>query len=207
MNQVRTLSRVAIDQWLRIVRMPIDAAAHVLPENGASRNAAMLAVDRVDAPARAAAGNLLNDDVLRDGAARRRAAVEERQRALVLRYHAEEAARQADRQLVDDLESAERLREAAERDARNARRTVAEQASARTAQARRAAAAQERAAEEAKEARVDATEKQAKTKRVQVLDEKADALDQEAGALTAADEAQRLARAASSAKAARKGTD
>ena len=206
MSQVRTLSRFAVDRWLRVVRMPIDAAAHVLPENGASRNAAMLAVDRVDASARAAAGNLLKDDVLLDDAARRRAALEERQRALELRDRAGEKARQADDRLGDDLDRAERLRRDAERGARTARQRVAEESVARTAQVKRTAAAQERAADEAKAARVRATEKQAKRLRVQVLDEQTDALEQEAGALTAADEAHRLAQAAGSAKAARKGT-
>jgi hypothetical protein len=206
MNQARSIGRVAIDRWLRVIRMPIDVAAHLMPDDRGPRNAAMLAVDRADATVRAAAGNLLNDDVLREDAARRRLAAEERQRALALHQRAEEKSQESDGRLVNDLERAERLRERAERDAEAARESVSEAAAMQTSRAKKTAAAQRRATDEALESRTDAVEKQAKRKRLEVLDEQGEALDREADALTATDEAQRLARAASSAKAARKGT-
>ena len=204
--QVRTVGRVALDRWLRIVRLPFDLAAHMLPEDRGPRNAAMLAVDRVDASVRAAAGDLLDDDALRDEALRRRTAADERQHALELRARAEERAREADGQLADDLDRAAQLRADAEHKAERARAKVAKTTAARRMQVKETAAAQARTTDQDLAARVDADQKRAKKTRLTVLDEQADALDREADALTAADEAQRLGNAAGSAKARRKGT-
>jgi len=65
---------------------------------------------------------------------------------------------------------------------------------------------QKRAVEKSQQARANAADKAAKQKRLEVLDEQTGALDRESEALTATDEARRLAKEASSAKAARKGT-
>lgn len=206
MNQVRTLGRAAVDRGLRIARMPINAATQLLPDGRCPRDAAMLVVDRADASVRAIAGNLFNDETLRDDATRRRAAADERERALELHARAKEKARESDGQLAKDLDRAERLRIEAERDAEQARQAVAEKTAAAEARAKKAAAAEERSADQLLEARIGAEEKQAKRRRLEVLDEQADARDQESDALTASDDAQRLAEAAASAKAARKGS-
>lgn len=204
--ETRTVRRVAIDRWLRVVRLPFDTVAHLLPADRGPRNAAMLAIDRADATVRAAVGGIFHDDDLRDDAYRRRAAADERERALELRGAAEEKQRISDAELAKELEGAARLREAAEREAQERRRRVDEERAEQQRKAREAAVAQERAVEQARAERVAVADKKAKRERLDVLDEQAVALDREVDALTATDEAQRLRDAASAAKAARKGT-
>jgi hypothetical protein len=204
--EVRSLGRVAVDRWLRIARMPLDAATHLLPQDRGPRNVAMLAIDRVDANVRAAAANLLNDDALRDEAIRRRAAADERQRAITLRARADEATREADALLSENLDKSAQLRQEAERQAARERQTLASETEQRERQVEQAAVAQARAADEALEERLAANDVKSKRERLKVLDEQAAALDQQEDALTASDEAQRLAKAARNVKAARKGT-
>jgi hypothetical protein len=204
--EVKTVRRAAIDRWLRMARLPFDTVANFLPENRGPRNTATLVIDRADATVRAAVGGLLHDDELRDDALRRRAAADERERAIELRVVAEEKKRVSDEELAEELDGAARLREQAEAEAEERLQRTDEERAERARQVREAAAAQERVVEEARAERLAATEKKAKRERLDVLDEQADALDREADALTAADEAQRLRGAASAAKAARKGT-
>jgi colicin import membrane protein len=204
--EARTVRRVAIDQWLRVVRLPFDTVAHLLPADHGPRNAAMLAIDRADATVRAAVGGILHDDDLRDDAFRRRAAADERERALELWDEAEEKQRISDAELAKELEGAARLREAADREAQERRRQVDEERAEQQRKAREAAVAEERAVEQARAERLAVADKKAKRERLDVLDEQAVALDREVDALTATDEAQRLRDAASAAKAARKGT-
>ena len=204
--EARTVRRVAIDRWLRVVRLPFDTFAHLLPADRGPRNAAMLAIDRADATVRAAVGGIFHDDDLRDDAFRRRAAADERERALELRGEAEEKQRISDAELAKELEGAARLREAADREAQDRRRQVDEERAEQQRKAREAAVAQERAVEQARAERLAVADKNAKRERLDVLDEQAVALDREVDALTATDEAQRLRDAASAAKAARKGT-
>ena len=206
MMEVRDVRRAAIDRWLRVARLPFDTVAHFLPADPGPRNAAMLAIDRADATVRAAVGGLLHDNDLRDDAFRRRAAADERERALELRGEAEERQRIADAELAQELEGAARLREDADREAQERRRRVDEERAEQQRRARETAVAQERAVEQARADRLAVADKKAKRERLEVLDEQADALDREVDALTATDEAQRLRDAASAAKAARKGT-
>jgi hypothetical protein len=206
MMEVRDVRRAAIDRWLRVARLPFDTVAHFLPADHGPRNAAMLAIDRADATVRAAVGGILHDDDLRDDAFRRRAAADERERALELRREAEEKQRISDADLAQELEGAARLREDADREAQERRRRVDEERAEQQRRAREATVAQERAVEQARAEQLAVADKQAKRERLEVLDEQANVLDREVDALTATDEAQRLRDAASAAKAARKGT-
>jgi hypothetical protein len=80
---VRTIERTVIDQWLRVLRFPVDAGTHLVPngDNG-PRNGLLLAIDRADATIRGTLGRLLNDEELQDDARRRRVAADERARAI-----------------------------------------------------------------------------------------------------------------------------
>ena len=204
MIEVRQAGRTVLDRGLKVARFPFDAATHLLPGDGDSRSAAELAIDRADARVRAAVGVLFRDDDLRDDAARRRVAADERARAIELRMKAEARQRAADAKLVAELDEAERVREQAEREAQ-ARLEQADAERARRQQRNREAAAkQKREVEAALAEELAAEEQQAKRERVEVLDEQAKALDEEADAITARDEAERLCNAASATKAKRK---
>ena len=207
MIEVRTMGRHAIDGSLRVVRFPFVAVAQLLPGAGRGpRAAAMLLIDRADGTARTMVGELLHDHDLRADGQRRRAAADERQRAIELRSMAENEQRAADARLAHELGAAARLREEAERDAEQRLQQTDEERSERRRQTQRTAVAQERAVEQARQEQLAAIEQEAKRERLDVLDEQADALDREDRALTATDEAQRLRDAASAAKAERKGT-
>jgi hypothetical protein len=204
--EVRNVGRVAVDQWLRMARAPFGAVAHLLPSDSGQRDAALLAIDRAEATVRAALGGLLKDHALRQEASRRRAAVDERFRALELRRKADDTKRAADSQLASDLNASGRQREQAESEGQQRRQKVAEERSERQRQVERRARAELGAVEDAEEQRLAATDKRAKRDRLKVLEEQTAALDRQADALTASDEAQRLRNAAGAAKAARKGT-
>ena len=207
MIEVRTVGHRAIDSSLRVARFPFVAVAQLLPGAGRGpRAAAMLFIDRADGTARTMAGELLHDDDLRADGLRRRAAADERQRAIELRGIAEEEQRAADAQLGDELGAAARLREQAEGEAQQRLQQADEERSERRRQTQRTAVAQARAVEQARQDQRAAVDKKTKRERLDVLDEQADALDREDDALTASDDAQRLRDAASSAKAERKGT-
>ena len=73
----------AVDGALRLARFPADRLLKVAPETGATATVG-LAIDRADAAVRGAAGSVLSDHGLREDAERRRAAADERERAMRL---------------------------------------------------------------------------------------------------------------------------
>ena len=79
----------AVDGALRLARFPTDQLLRVAPETGTTTSVG-LAIDRADAAVRSAAGSVLSDQGLRDDGERRRAAAEERKRAMRLRTKAHE---------------------------------------------------------------------------------------------------------------------
>src|SRR2546421_65579 len=104
---VRTVAGRAIDGSLKVARFPFVAVAQLLPGAGrGSRAAALLFIDRADGTARAMVGELLHDYDLRADGLRRRAAADERQRAIELRSMAENEQRAADTQLAQELKDA-----------------------------------------------------------------------------------------------------
>lgn len=204
----RAIPRAAIGGYLRLVRLPFDAAIGLLPGNGAgAAPSARLALDRADASVRAIAATVLNDSVLREDARRRRAAAEERDLALRLRSKAQQKVESADSRLEERRDQTDRVREQAEQRA-HARREEAERE--REKKVHRAAgaerdrlAASRRAAARAEQA---VTERAPKA-RLDAVKTKADALREKEKALTARDEARRLREAAGRAKAERKNGD
>lgn len=203
--EARTVGYRVVDGWLHLVRMPIDALARFLPNGDAGpRSAAVLVVDRADATVRATFGGLLRDDGLRADAQRRRIAADERERALRLRAVAAETTAEADQRLRREQEAAERKRTEAQEAAAKRSADVANEERARKSRVETMAAQKERAVEKARESKLTAAEKKARRERLDVLEDQEDALATKTDALTASDEAQRLRRAASAAKAERK---
>jgi hypothetical protein len=201
------MGRTTLDTWLRIARLPLDAASWLLPNGDhGPRTPATLFLDRMDATIRDTVGNLLGDDELREEASRRRVAADERERAIQLRAEAETKKQRADLRLADRQDTVEQQRVQAERTAEQQKQRIERERAQREQRARQTAAKQEQAAKEAEQQKLAAAESKAKKQRLKVLDTEAEALDTETDALTATDEAQRLRKAAGAAKAARKGT-
>jgi hypothetical protein len=202
---VRRPPRAVFNLWLSAVRLPIDLASKVLPNGDRGpRNAATLFIDRADATIRNAAGRAFGDDVLQEEALRRRAATDERARAIRIRTEAAEKQREADAKVAERQRQADNRREQARRDAEARKREIDQDRRERKGQVRQAVAKQENAVRQARDAKVDKVESQAKRDRLGVLEETSEALDREAKALTAADEAKRLRDAAAKTKERRK---
>jgi hypothetical protein len=201
----RAIPRAAIDSYLRLARLPLDTAIGLLPGNdtGAAPNAT-LALDRADATARALFGLLLGDPLLREDAQKRRAAANERERAIRLRVEAQRKTEQADSRLEQRHDEAARRRRSADQRA-NAQRAAAERK--RDEQTRRAgeSARKRRDASRRTAARGEqAVDERAPRARLETLVAKSNALREKEKALTGRDEARRLREAASRTKAERK---
>jgi flagellar biosynthesis GTPase FlhF len=201
---IRAIPRTAIGGSIKAVRLPLDIVVSLLPGNGAGAGpSAALALDRIEAHVRDFAGLALGDEVLREDAARRRVAADERERALRLRAAAARRAKQADERLADTGEEAEEQREEA---AERARRQRADADQLRRQRARDAARVERkrRAASETARSKADeAIEEVATAARLEQLEREAAVLDEQADALTAEAEAQRLQDEATRKKAAR----
>src|SRR5436305_3590873 len=102
---IRTIPRTAFTSYLRLVRIPIDAAIGALPGN---REARKLSADRADATVRSVAANVFGDSDLREDAQRRRAAADERAKALKLRGEARRRGQQADSAVEQRHEQAQK---------------------------------------------------------------------------------------------------
>lgn len=203
---VQTIPRTALDGYLRVLRVPAKAVVKALAPRSRSgdSSAAELVLDRAEAAVRDAVGRMLNDSELQADARRRRAAADERERALKLRATAQHKTEQADEQLGARQVAAEQRRQ----EARDRERTQKQRAQQeRAAKSRQLAQAEDRkrAAVRAQANQAeDAIEDQARHSRLEQLDAEARTLEEEEDALTARSEAQRLRRAAAETKTERK---
>jgi colicin import membrane protein len=193
----------AVDGALRLVRFPADRLLKVVPETGATA-AVGLAIDRADAAVRAAAGSVLSDHGLREDAERRRAAAEERKRAIRLRTEAHERAENAAARTDEkQAESVARRKQADER-AKQRRARAAEQGERLKKQAAETATKRKQAAQSEAEKAEDDAEKRGKVDRLEQLEKKSDTLAVKDAAVRATDEARRLEEAAATTKEKRK---
>ena len=201
---LRTASRLGVTASVRAARLPFDVGTRFV---GGPDSSLALAVDRADARARAIAGFVLGDAELRDDAARRHAATDERVRALRLREQAEDVADRAEEQLAEKEKAAVRRRADAAAAAQRRKEEAEERRQAREAESAQAAERRRRATESAKATAQQTARERAEAARLDALEEKAEALEQEEEALIASDEAKRLARAAETAKESRKNSN
>lgn len=204
---IRAIPRSAVSGTIKLVRLPLDTAMSLLPDDGSDRRPqAGLALDRIDAFVRDVAGVALRDEQLRDDAARRLLAAEERARALRLRNAAEQTAEQADAELAERREQAGKQREQAAEAAREQRAAAERTRESRTRRAGKAQAQRKAASRKAQAKVQEVVDEQATAARREQLKREAEALDERAEALAAQSEAQRLQDEASRRKAARKAT-
>lgn len=199
---IREISRTAVDSYLRIVRLPVEA---VLNRRGREQSEAVsLRLDRADAMARGVAATALRDDELKENVERRRDAIDERERALRLREVAEEHSQRAEADASEAREEAARKRREATRAAERQKQQAAEnerrkkQAAASKAGKRKAKAEAEASSEKAE------AESRNKREKLRQLKVEEAALAKKQEALTAADETKRLKKQTAKAKAERK---
>ena len=204
---LQTMSRTAVDGYLKLLRLPANAVAGVLrPRNSrdAETTAVELTLDRVEAAVRGAAGRALHDPQLQDEARRQRVAADERERALELRREAERQSRQADEDFVARTDTAEQRRRGAARQAEEKKKRAQQRRTQTTVRLTQAEEQGRAVVQAHKDQTEDAIDERARRTRLERLSTEAESLDEQANALTARSEAQRLRRAASETKAKRK---
>jgi hypothetical protein len=201
----RTISRSAVDGYLKLLRFPLDAAVTVgLRNRAAERSTATIRLDRVEAGLRGLAGRTLGDEELRRDAELRRLAADERERAVRLRVTAQRRTEFADERLSETEEKAERQRRQASAQAVNRKARAERQRRVESGRVKEVEAQRRRANGKATAQQAAALEERSKRVRLEQLDEQADALSKKEEALAAKNEARRLRAAASKTKAARK---
>jgi hypothetical protein len=199
----RTMLRSAVGSYIDLVRFPLDSGARLLGDSRWGPRAE-LALDRLDAAAREIAGRALRDEELLEDGARLRAATTERERAQFLREEAERRSRQADGRIADGGKQAKRQRREAARRSEDRKKRADRQRQTDGRRLSQAEAGRKAAAKKAAAETKAALNHRAKDGRLQQLDEEASSLAKRERALAAKQEAQRLRRAASKTKAARK---
>jgi len=200
---IRTISRTTIGGYINLVRFPFDWGVRLLG-NGHWASRAELALDRFDAAVREVAGRALRDEELLEDGARLRAATSERERAQFLHEEAERRSRQADGRIADRERQAKRQRREAARRSEDRKKRADRQRQTTSRRLTEAEAQRKAAAKKAAAETKGALNHRAKEGRLEQLNEEARALAKRERALVAKQEAQRLRRAASKTKAARK---
>lgn len=198
---LRSVTRAAVSSSLRLIRFPLDGALRL---GGGSMSAARLAVDRVDAGVRGAAGLLLRDDVLIEDAELRRAAAKEREHAMRLRAEAGYRSDRGERKAEVGSQEASARRRQAKRTTQQKEDEAKKRRDARKSRAARAARSRKQAAEKDAQKREQLISARAERDRLKVLDKKSEALGEKEVAVATADEARRLKKAASAAKSDRR---
>ena len=198
---LQAIPRALIGSSLKLARFPFDRA---LSLGGNSTGPARLMVDRVDATLRGAAGWLLRDDTLQADASRRQAAAKEREHANRLRAEAAFHSDKGEEQVQETTDETEALRRRVEQAAEQKRKLAKNRRDARKSTIAKKARSRQQAAQNTAQNRKRHAEDQGKRERLKALDSKSSALGQKEAALVASEEATRLQRAASKAKANRK---
>ena len=201
---LKTIQRTAVKSALDAIRVPLSTVERL---TGQSKNEAWppaLMFEGFQAGAKEFAGALLRDEELLSEGRLQRTKVSELRRAAELKVQAEQTREQADAQLAQQHEAAEREREAAETQAREREAAIAKRK--REAEAKAEADAQRQAqevakADKAREERAAAVERKA---RLASAEAESAALAKERKAVASVENVANLADAVEAKKAQRK---
>jgi hypothetical protein len=204
----RTATATTVDRSLKLLRRPADLVIALLPgDRVGPAPVARVAVDRIDSMVRSGLATVLGDESLRADAVRRKAATDERQRALDLRREAEHHEQQTEGRLQTTHEEAGRRRQGAGAKATKRRESASESQRKR---ARNAAAAERVRKQVNREQEVQAEERIANATpeaELPAVDEQAQALQEREVAAREQAEAERLQQSAERVKAERNQQD
>ena len=201
----RTISRSVVGGYVKLLRLPFDAAVGLRTRNGRrDLSVGTITLDRFEARLRSIAGHTLRDDELVRDADRRRLAADERERAGHLRAEAQRRSEHAEERLSEREKKADQQRRQAARRAADRKKRAEQQQGAETRRIAGLETRRRRANEKATARKAEAIDDRSKRSRLRQLDQEADALAKKRDALTAKNESQRLRRAASTTKSARK---
>jgi hypothetical protein len=204
MPSLQTLPRAAVHGYLRVLRLPVDAAGLVARRNQDAPWPPSVAFESFESKVKGVAGSILRDDDLRDESATQRARVEKLRTAI----EAETAAKA--KKAVADRRVKERLQEAGQRDELAESREQAEKERARQSKAeakeatRRRTTRQKRSATRAEQARKQSVAEKAKATKAETLAGEREALLERKQAAQAKAAARELGDAADATRAHRK---
>lgn len=201
---IRKLPGTALDRYLNLVKMPLDAAARRTRKSDDATSAAELLLDRVDATVRDTAGRVFGDQELQDEARRRRVAADERERALRLKAEAKARTQEADQEFAQRQRAAEDRRQQAEKRAQEEKQRIEREKEAKQREVTKVASQRKAANRKVASTVEGAVEDRAKRSRLEQLETETGALREEEAALDAKAKAEQLSVAAGKAKAARK---
>ncbi|MDQ3723011.1 MAG: hypothetical protein M3376_08080 [Actinomycetota bacterium] len=204
---MRDIPRGAVGGAVKLTRLPLDFVVSMLPGNGDGRGpqpAAAIAVDRLEATLRDAAGIALFDNELRADAMRRRLAADERAREVRLRGESERHSSEADEHFSARVEGAEDRRTAAEQRAEHEREAAEQRKQQRTENAARREQTRKVANRKVRAKVDEKIDEKSDEARLEQLEAESKALEERERALTAQAETQRLQDEATKKKAARK---
>jgi hypothetical protein len=201
-STITTIPRVAVTRYLRLLRLPVDAAGSIAHRDEAWAPA--LAFDSFEAQVLGLLGSVLHDDVLVQESNRQKARVEQLRRAATLEAAAVARRARADEKLDQRRDEAkEKVEEAQERKEREkARLEKAKDTAERKARQDASAKAQKaKKASDARQKRLADREREAEANR---LEAERVALAEKGEALEASGAALQLDKAASAVKQSRK---
>lgn len=182
-----TIPRQIVKLGLRYVRLPISLAEHVTERAGLdiSQLPPIAAYDSVEAQAKMTIGRLLGDDVLVEEGSVQERAIRQRRSAADLSDRAEEIRAQADDQLGQRLDRADRSRQQVNRRTEDRKRQIEQEEEKAKAEARTKARQREEAVRQAARTREKAAAAKARQSELARIQAESKALDKESGAVEA----------------------
>jgi len=187
-STLTTLPRVAVTNYLRLLRVPVDAAGSLTKHDETWPPA--LAFDAFEAQVLRLLGSVLRDDELVQDARRQQLRVDQLRRAERLEAEAETRRREADTELEERRDQAKEKAEQAQERKEQEKERVAKQTQQAERKARQEAQAKDQKAKqaaEAREARLETRQRDAEAKRLAAertaLEERREALEVAGSAL------------------------
>ncbi|MDQ6696268.1 MAG: hypothetical protein M3Z46_02265 [Actinomycetota bacterium] len=148
MPNLNTIPRTAVEQWLGVVRLPLNAAAAVTHHSEDESWPPALAFDAFEVRVKSAAAAVLHDDQLAEAAELGEQRIARLRDAIALESAAEQKRAQADQQLAQRREQAEDRADHAKEKAQELKEQLEAQESAAKRRVREQTAAKERELDE-----------------------------------------------------------
>ena len=201
---IQTIPRTIVRSYLKLGRLPLDAAGSVLNKKGAEDWGPALAFDSVEATVLQTVGSFLNDDELVTQGRLAEARVAQLRRAAELEAQAEAKRKEADAEYRERIETDQERRQRIEREADEREQALAQQKAEKKRAVDDKARQQAEAARKIEAAQQKAVAKQDRAARAKRIEAEQEALQDEKRAVQADQAVLDLDKAIRTTKAVRK---
>lgn len=199
-----TIPRTAVERWLGVVRLPLNAAAAVTRHGQDESWPPALAFDSFEARVKAAAASVLRDDKLKEAAEAGEQRVARLRDAVALEAAAEQKRQQADQQLAQRRDGAQQRASDARERAENQKDQLESQEDAAKRRVREQAEAKEQELDETVQESQELIDERARAAEQKRLRDERDALAERKKAVAAKSRALKLDKAAETTRNRRK---